>query len=150
MSNNLFGGLGGLMKGLSGFMPQDDPDTKLFQAQTEIADLEEQANKIYAEIGREAFERTPSAWPQADKLRLVLSNLEAAKARHNALTQEKQAAEQANAAGVCPSCGHQNPEQTKFCSECGTKLGVTRCVSCGTELAPGTRFCGECGARQGE
>ncbi len=150
MGNNLFGGLGGIMKGLSGLMPQDDPDAKLFQAQTEIADFEEQANKIYAEIGKSAYEKNPSAWPQGDRLRLVLTNLDAAKAKHDALVQEKQAAEQANAAGVCPSCGHKNPEQMKFCGECGMKLGAARCVSCGTELEPGTRFCGECGARQGE
>lgn len=29
MEDDLFGGLGGLMKGLSSFMPQDDPDAKL-------------------------------------------------------------------------------------------------------------------------
>lgn len=154
MGNNLLGGLGGLMKGLSGFMPQDDPDTKLFQAQTEVADLEEQANGIYAEIGKEAYGKNPSAWPQADRLRLVLSNLDAAKSKQDALVKEKQAAEQAKAAadsvGTCPSCGYKNSEQTKFCSECGTKLGAARCRACGIELAPGTRFCGECGSRQGE
>ena len=34
MANDLFGGL---MKGLSGFMPQDDPDVKLMSAQSDSA-----------------------------------------------------------------------------------------------------------------
>ena len=31
MANDLFGNLGGLMRGLSGFMPQDDPGVKLMR-----------------------------------------------------------------------------------------------------------------------
>ena len=42
MAEDLFGGLGklgGLMKGLSSFMPQDDPNTKIFNAQNELNEL---------------------------------------------------------------------------------------------------------------
>jgi hypothetical protein len=63
------GGLGGLVKGLSGIMPQDDPAVKLLNAQTGLADLRKQEAEILAEIGRQAFEANPSVWPQGDKLR---------------------------------------------------------------------------------
>ena len=44
----------------------------------------------------------------------------------------------------CLSCGFENPEGTKFCEECGTKL-VRVCPSCGHEVRPTAKFCGECG-----
>ena len=47
---------------------------------------------------------------------------------------------------TCAGCGHANPDQAKFCLECGAALGV-RCAQCGTELPPAAKFCLECGAR---
>ncbi len=155
MAKDLFGGLGGLMKGLSGFMPQDDPDVKLLGVQSELSDLENQEAELFAQIGRQAFEADPSAWPQAEKLRLVRSNIASAREKLAALNEEKKAQEDAKAASEaknrCPNCDYQNPEGTKFCQECGAKLGLpakAHCTGCGAELAPGTRFCGECGAKQ--
>ena len=49
---------------------------------------------------------------------------------------------------TCSSRGHENPDQAKFCLECGTKL-ATSCGACGTELPPGAKFCMECGAPVG-
>jgi uncharacterized OB-fold protein len=79
----------------------------------------------------------------------------AAQATLDAAKADQEAAEAAKKAQTdavtCSSCGHVNPEGTKFCQECGGKLGAsgkTFCTSCGCELAPGTRFCGECGASQ--
>jgi len=46
---------------------------------------------------------------------------------------------------VCSSCGTQNPAGTKFCKECGSRLGLA-CSSCGIALMPDAKFCGECGA----
>ena len=40
--------LTGIVKGLSGFMPQDDPDVKIFNAQTEVKEFSEKEEKIYA------------------------------------------------------------------------------------------------------
>jgi predicted lipid-binding transport protein (Tim44 family) len=167
MANDLFGGLGnlgnlggalgGLMGGLakSGLVPTDTPEGKLMAAQSELGGLKKQESEILLEIGRQAYEQNPSAWPQQPKLALIQQNIAAAEAE---LNQAKQAQEQANAEkaaedakGKCPSCGHKNPEGVKFCQECGASLaaaGPRHCTSCGEELAAGTRFCGACGARQ--
>jgi DNA repair exonuclease SbcCD ATPase subunit len=162
MANDLFGGLGGL-GGLGGILgglaktvlPKDTPEGKLIAAQSELGDLRKQESEILLEIGRQAYEQNPSAWPQQPKLALIQQNIAAAEAT---LNQAKQAQEQANAEkaaedakGKCPSCGHKNPDGVKFCQECGSKLGEaakTFCTTCGEELATGTRFCGACGARQ--
>ena len=40
--------LTGIVKGLSGFMLQDDPDVKIFNAQTEMKEFSEREGKIYA------------------------------------------------------------------------------------------------------
>lgn len=155
MANDIFGGLGGLMKGLSGFMPQDDPNVKLMNAQSELGDLKKQEQELFAEIGRQAYTATPSAYPQSEKLKLIQLNIAEADRKLGAVNQEKQAAEAAKKAqedaATCPSCGHMNPDGVKFCQECGGKLGAvgkTFCTSCGAELAAGTRFCGECGGKQ--
>ncbi|MGI6150875.1 MAG: zinc ribbon domain-containing protein [Christensenellales bacterium] len=155
MAKDLFGGLGQLMKGLSGFMPQDDPDVKLLNLQSEISDLESQENELFAQIGRQAFEADPSAWPQAEKLRLIQNNIASAREELAALNEECKARKEAQAAAEaetrCPNCDCQNPQGTKFCQECGTKLGgaqKSHCAGCGAALAPGARFCGECGMKQ--
>ena len=157
MTSDLLGGLGGLMKGLSGFMPQDDPAVQLMNAQNEVNDLRKQEEVLYAEIGRKAIQLygMDAFGESADKLKLVQSNLSSAQAKLESTKSEKEAKEQAEkaaaAASTCPACGHENPQGTKFCQECGAKLGPaakTFCTSCGAELAPGTRFCGERGARQ--
>lgn len=167
MANDLFGGLGGslggLVKGLSSIMPQDDPAVKMMNAHTQVSDLQKQEKDLYAEIGRMAVERygLDAFGETANKLRLVQSNLETANRELDARKAEQDAAkaeadarqraeEEAAAALRCPSCGYSNPEGTKFCQECGTKMGASACVSCGAALAPGSRFCGECGARQPE
>jgi len=164
MGNEMFGGLGnlggalgGLMGGLvkSGLVPKDTPEGKLLAAQTELADFQKQESELLLEIGRLAYQRDPSAWPQDAKLRLIRDNIAAAQAT---MDEAKAAQEQAEAAkragnekGRCPGCGFKNPEGVKFCQECGTQLatGPKHCTSCGAELAPGIRFCGECGAKQG-
>jgi class 3 adenylate cyclase/tetratricopeptide (TPR) repeat protein len=48
---------------------------------------------------------------------------------------------------LCPSCGTENADPSKFCRECGTRLSLS-CTSCGSSLTPGSKFCAECGAAQ--
>jgi class 3 adenylate cyclase/tetratricopeptide (TPR) repeat protein len=44
----------------------------------------------------------------------------------------------------CPVCQFANPENMKFCGQCGIKLEKT-CPACGFSNPPGFKFCGECG-----
>lgn len=156
---NGLGGLGGLMKGLSNFMPQDDPNTQLFKMQTDVSDLKKQETDLYVEIGKMAVEQygLESFGSVADRMKLIQANLAAAQQKLSeaqGVAAEKERMEKEALAGrTCPQCGHQNPEGTKFCQECGSKLGVQNiCPSCGAENAPGVKFCQECGAKlqQGE
>src|SRR5205807_7893862 len=45
---------------------------------------------------------------------------------------------------ACPQCGHPNPADAKFCSDCGAALEL-RCPRCGRGSARESRFCTECG-----
>src|SRR5262245_63119991 len=45
----------------------------------------------------------------------------------------------------CPSCGHGNRPDRRFCTECGSRLGRT-CAACGGAVESSEKFCGSCGA----
>jgi len=153
MGSDMFGGLGGLMKGLSGFMPQDNPDVKIMNAQTALEELKEKETKVYADIGRKALADSPGAYAEAEeRLKLIqadmrdtLSTLDAAQSEKEASDREAQRADEMR---TCPQCGTYNPEGVAFCQECGAKLGrETKCPSCCATVAPGVRFCGSCGTK---
>jgi class 3 adenylate cyclase/tetratricopeptide (TPR) repeat protein len=44
----------------------------------------------------------------------------------------------------CPKCQFENPDDKKFCRECGAKL-LLACPQCAAEILPSDKFCGECG-----
>lgn len=44
----------------------------------------------------------------------------------------------------CPDCQSENPENSRFCLECGQRMEL-RCLECGTVLPLGAKFCNECG-----
>ncbi len=46
---------------------------------------------------------------------------------------------------TCPSCGVPNPEEARFCNQCGATLGGA-CTACGHANPPESKFCNECGA----
>jgi class 3 adenylate cyclase len=45
---------------------------------------------------------------------------------------------------ICPRCGTEVPNISKFCGDCGAPL-PWRCGDCGSENPPGKRFCSVCG-----
>ena len=151
--SDLLGGLGGLIKGFSGFMPQDDPDVALMVAGSEVSVLEKQETELYAQIGKQALAQGHVRFPELEqKLSLVRKNLSAAQAKLQSAQADKEKKDATRRAEEearrCPDCNNMNPENVRFCQECGTKLGVQKCGQCGATLSPGTRFCGACGARQ--
>lgn len=152
---DLFGGLGGFMKGLSSFMPQDDPDTKIFNANNELNELKQRELQLYAEIGKKVISDVGSRPEFSD----IVSELQENQRRQIKIKEtlktaedekkEKQRIEQEERKALtCPNCDYVNPEGVKFCQECGTKLGAPgkgTCPGCGTKNPPESRFCGECG-----
>ncbi len=151
---NLGGSLGGIMKGISSFMPADDPNTQLIRLQSEVSDLKKQETDIYTEIGKMAVSQFGiDSFPSvSDRMKLIQANLAAAEEKLSTAKGEKEArdsaAQAAKAERCCPQCGHENPEGVKFCQECGGKLGVQNlCPSCATANPPGVKFCQECGSK---
>ena len=153
MGNDLFGGLDGLVKGLSGFMPQDDPDVKVMNAQSTLNDLREKERAIYAEVGRKALADSPGAYAEAEeRLKLIQADMRDAMNALDAAQSEKEkrdkAAQLADEMRTCHQCGTYNLEGVAFCQECGAKLNRgSTCPQCGAPISPGVRFCGECGAQ---
>ncbi|NTV94417.1 MAG: zinc-ribbon domain-containing protein, partial [Thiobacillus sp.] len=50
----------------------------------------------------------------------------------------------------CSSCGAENPDESRFCTECGAAMaaaqaGEAKCAGCGATLAAGAKFCVACG-----
>jgi len=48
----------------------------------------------------------------------------------------------------CPNCQAENPDDSKFCLRCGTKLvedAILICSDCGAELPADASFCNKCG-----
>jgi class 3 adenylate cyclase len=45
---------------------------------------------------------------------------------------------------TCAQCQTQNPEDARFCEECGGRLALA-CPQCGAEISPGKKFCRSCG-----
>lgn len=44
---------------------------------------------------------------------------------------------------VCAQCATPNPDEARFCSNCGAQL-ERRCTYCGAILIPGAKYCQNC------
>ena len=45
----------------------------------------------------------------------------------------------------CPNCQSENPENARFCIECGAAF-ERRCLKCGFDNLPQAKFCSQCGS----
>ena len=110
MANDMFGGL---LKGLSSFMPPDDPNTKLFTLGNEISDLQQQETQLYASIGKRVYGsllENPEYSDIVDEINSVQRKLKMAQSQLKAAQDEKEALEIKSDALRCPDCGTENPE----------------------------------------
>lgn len=160
--------LDGLVKGISGFLPQDDPDVKILNTQTELRELSQKEEKIFARLGRAVYNTDGGeSYPEIKmELEILFNNRHAVEERLQAARDEKILREKAEAeerarreaeerAHNCPNCGTYNPEGTNFCQGCGTRLVTPAqapaskrfCPNCGAEVATGYRFCSDCGTK---
>lgn len=160
----------GLIKGVSGFLPQDDPDVKILNAQTELRELSKKEEKIFARLGRAVYDTDGGEnYPEIkSELEVLFNNRYAAEEHLQAAHDEKILHEKAEAeerarreaeeqTRSCPNCGTYNPEGTNFCQECGTRLvppaqapaAKRFCPNCGAEVTAGYRFCSSCGTNVG-
>jgi len=49
---------------------------------------------------------------------------------------------------ICPSCSAQIPAGSKFCNQCGAKIGEAMiCPNCKADVPEGSKFCPNCGTK---
>jgi ribosomal protein L40E len=163
--SDFLSGLGGLIKGIQPLMGEEakkDESMNAFLLQSELSELCGKQNEVLVQVGRAAFDAHRQSgkysefsplFVQAEAIQTQIDQKRTeADLAAKAAEQKKQAEEKAMLERTCPSCGAENEPGTKFCRECGTKLGVPAepiCSKCGTKSEPGRRFCGECGAPLG-
>ncbi|MCK4450790.1 MAG: SPFH domain-containing protein, partial [Anaerolineae bacterium] len=64
------------------------------------------------------------------------------------MTQAMQPGAQAAATMICPSCSAQIPAGSKFCPQCGGKIGGEMiCPNCKADVPDGSKFCPNCGTK---
>ena len=115
----------GLIKGVSGFLPQDDPDVKILTAQAELREFSEKEEKIFARLGRAVYDTDGGeSHPEIKtELEVLFNNRYAAEERLQAARDEKILREKAEAeerarreaeeaAHSCPNCGSYNSPGT--------------------------------------
>lgn len=157
----------GLMKGLKPLMDatgvKADESMQLTIVQGEVAELEGKKREALAEIGQAAYnmvksntlnrEQLIALCQKADEVDVQVNIKRAELEKAQKAADEKKREEEAKLASrTCPSCGEVNPEGTRFCQNCGSKLGIEKaagnvCKACGAANSPESRFCGECGAK---
>ncbi len=50
---------------------------------------------------------------------------------------------------LCPRCNSENPDDARFCGECGSEIvALEACPDCGHDVPPGTKFCFGCGRQR--
>ena len=124
---------------------------------TELEAAEEKKVNAFAELGELALpelkDNKAFAEPVA-KLEEIISEIKALNDREAELVIEQEKFDKEEKERLlkctCIVCKTVNPEDAKFCENCGNKVGeIPReyCEACGFMNPPGLKFCGECGAK---
>ncbi len=160
--SDFLSGLGGIIKGMQPLMDEEarnDASMNAFLLQSDVSELESKRLKVLARIGEAVYAKRDSGkYAEFSQVCDEAADIEKQIAAKRAqVSAAKQAAEQQQLekqrerdARICASCGFENEPGTKFCGECGGKLGLpekTNCKKCGAVLLPGKKFCGECGEK---
>lgn len=161
--SDFLSGLGGLIKGMQPIMGEEvqkDASMKAFLLKTDISELRDKKQSAFARIGLAVYEANQQSgryseftefYSELEEIDRQLSKMELEMEAAQNIAEEKQRAEeQKRDALTCRNCGNENKPDTKFCSECGEKLGLPtmlRCAECGAQNSRDTKFCGECGTK---
>ena len=118
----------------------------------QIVGLEQAELALLAELGRKLLPELSGDSehsPLAADIREVGAKLTKLRQEKSALDEEYK---KQLAALTCFACKKVNQASSRFCEECGRKLGEPPreyCRSCGTLNGSNLKFCGECGAKLG-
>lgn len=115
--------------------------------QTQLGGLTTEMDRQLVEVGRRTWELSKTGGiqdPQLDVLLKRVNELDAKMMELRAQIQESQNASAAPAPPAPPTAPAPPTIPTAPAAE------ALKCSACGVELAPGTKFCGECGAKVGE
>jgi len=110
--------------------------------QTETAKLAELGKKVLPELPKDSEHA-----PLVAEINKIGGKIATMHREQSSLDEEYK---QQLVALTCYSCKVVNPAGSRFCEECGGKLGEPPreyCKECNTMNSPGLKFCGECGAK---
>lgn len=81
----------------------------------------------------------------APAIQTIVNTVKDSTTEHDEAKNE-QAQEDEQKFDVCPSCGHKNLADAKFCSDCGKPMQKT-CPTCNESVGENDRFCPNCGRK---
>ena len=135
-------------------------DEQLAAIEKELQDLEALRLQALIEIGEKALPRIREESDFADlavKVDEIAEKTRLLKQQESSLHIEKSRYEKEQKEllikRTCVNCKTVNPEDSKFCEECGNPIGFLPreyCKACSFMNHSGMKFCGECGAKLDE
>ena len=138
-------------------MAEQQFDERLAAIKGEAEGLKDLRAEIIVEIGEKALAElsgSPELAELAAKVAEVDDKADSLKQQEEDVLAEKAQFEREEkeriAKRTCIKCKALNPEDARFCEECGQELGILPrefCRNCSTMNPAGLKFCGECGSK---